>query len=704
MDDDAVAFFGLDGASGEYLLAARPAEVCAVALAEEPEARHVQDLRARVERARPNLGVAETVEDPADLSHAGWGVIFADNADPAIKDALGELLRHRAEQARARNEIYYQEYSGERGYHPGESKWDFLRSRGAAPSGPADPEAMPYYLLLVGDPEAIPYALQYQLDVQYAVGRIHFESPQQYADYAHAVVTAERANPRSRRAALVGVANANDRATQLSATRLVQPLFERLTAWQAQQDEASRWTVDHHVGDAASKAGFGRLLGGDNTPALLFSASHGLGYPNGDLRQARHQGALVCQDWPGPVEWRGELSPEQSISADDISDQAQLRGLIAFHFACFGAGTPRLDDFPQLVGAASALGAQLTRSIAPQAFVAQLPTRLLGHPGGGALAVVGHVERALGSSFLWTSPAGQQASVTAFEGALRRLMRGEPVGLAMEAFNARYAELCADLTQQVRRVNQQGRLPNEVELAQLWMGSTDARGYVVLGDPAARLVVSQPAGAASSTDQPATIRATPMSTPEANPTQVAHKLPPEPGSIVAGPVRVSTVRVDIDPVTGHVVVSTESLPRSPTNTPGASDDDVAYGLFGSSAAVTPLVDGLKGLADQLTSALGKLASDVSTLKVSTYTSDSVGTASYDPDQHTFGGPVTLRAFSSIRFDGETVSIVPEHEGVVDDRLWAVHKDMVERAQAHRAEFIAAAAAAASSILNAIRGV
>ena len=478
MNTDLFFSNGLDATTGDYLLPREltPQQVTQVARGQQWEPNHLEDLKRRIALTREyHYGVAEGI-DPLNLAQTGWGIIFAqgDENTEAIKEALKPLLDRRRSQAAAGSSHYYKEYVAEAGLLPKETKQQFLARQGAGP-GPADPESVPYYLLLIGPPDRIPFRFQYQLDVQYAVGRLHFDTLEEYARYAKGVVEVETGSvASSTQAAFFGPRNTCDPATTLSSDHLVKPLAAELTT------KFPNWQFTMALDEDGTKKRLSQLLSGPEPPALLFTASHGMAFPKGHPLQLDHQGALLCQDWPGVGEWHKAIPPDHYFSADDIGPHSRLQGLISFHFACFGAGTPRMDDFVRYsVGGA--------RELAPQDFLARLPQKMLAHPAGGVLAVIGHVERAWGYSFIWPAAARQLQTLATFSSTLRRLLNGYTVGAAMEYFNERYAELSTDLSSTLHEIDD-GAVVDDLELSRLWTSNNDARSYIVLGDPAVRLV------------------------------------------------------------------------------------------------------------------------------------------------------------------------------------------------------------------------
>jgi hypothetical protein len=401
----------------------------------------------------------------ANLSDLGWGVIFGDDADPKIREALSDLLEHRRRQATGKRDDYYREFIGAHSYRSGESASRFLARNGTG-SGPANPEKVPYYLLIVGDPEEIPFQFQYDLAPQYAVGRLHFETLEQYAAYARTVITAEtRTAPTPRHAVIFGPRHNMDQATNLTNDTLLKPLADSIS------ELSPPWSVDRLLGPEATKENLRRALASPKAPSLLFSASHGIQFAQTESLQMSHQGALVCQDWPG----FGKLSPEYYFSADDVPPDARLLGLIAFFLSACSAGTPQLDDFT------SGMGGEL-RTIAPRPFLAQLPQRLLGLPQGGALAVVGHVER------IWTSSLlGEVSEFGIFETTVRRLLGGQTVGASMEILTNRYVLLSSRLAHELRQAMFFKKEQDPAALFKMDIAVIDARNYIVIGDPAVRL-------------------------------------------------------------------------------------------------------------------------------------------------------------------------------------------------------------------------
>jgi hypothetical protein len=112
-EEDLLFFNGINGASGDYLLPPLSAEqVSKIAQGEEFDPDNLEDIELKKRQIEePDFAPIEGSRSQ-NLAETGWGVIFAYDADPAIPEALSELLDHRKKQASQQHEHYYQEYKG----------------------------------------------------------------------------------------------------------------------------------------------------------------------------------------------------------------------------------------------------------------------------------------------------------------------------------------------------------------------------------------------------------------------------------------------------------------------------------------------------------------------------------------------------------------------------------------------------------------
>jgi phosphatidylserine/phosphatidylglycerophosphate/cardiolipin synthase-like enzyme len=416
---------------------------------------------------------------PDDLKQSGWGVVFSAKTAPqekaGILEALDPLLQLRKQQAGGAYETggRFKIFHNEIGYQDGASAEDWLQARGVGPFMVNPSKGVPYYLLLIGSPDEIPFDFQYELDCFFAVGRLHFDTPQDYAKYAANIVSFERSSqPQQKTIALFNTRNPGDRATNLLHDQVAVPLMQGGDGLPPLGKDDG-YTIVPFLAKDASKDNLGKILRGATpagTPALLFTGSHGMAFDPAqpDLLES-NQGALVTADWQGPDT---PVTEEMYFTAADVPTDSSLSGTIYFCFACYGAACPQFDTY-------NYLGDQPLQ-IAPRTIFARLPRQLL---LAGAQAVIGHVDRSWAYSF---QNQQQQAMVDGFRDPLRRILHGRRIGEALDIFDQRWAAMSTELLRLINNRNAIGNVPDPL-LANRWVARDDARNYIILGDPAVRL-------------------------------------------------------------------------------------------------------------------------------------------------------------------------------------------------------------------------
>ena len=407
-----------------------------------------------------NLATDYSVDDPNDLTQAGWGILFASDADPAIQAQLQPLIDLRQKQVQDPN--LFKVFSGSNGVLPGQTADSWAQQRGVSLTAAVDPYqgGVPYYLLIVGSPDRISFEFQALLKMQWVVGRLAFDDVEDYGRYAQAVVEYESASfrPVQRKNAAVWVTrNYGDLATAMLSGAVCQDFLSSTN----QLGSRSGFNVDGFPNEKATKAQLTEILRGNlpgGPPAVFFTGSHG------------------C-DYTAPA------SPTNQFSADDIPADAKLQGTFGFLFACYSGGCPTTNSY-----SFNKDGSPIT--IAPAPMISRLPQALLSH---GTLALIAHVDLAFPYAFQNVSGTPQMQAVRT---PLELLMRGKRAGLAADSLSILWSSLSSQLSLALgsNAASPSGGAGQSVAasgaLAQMTIARDDARNYIVLGDPATKLRIA----------------------------------------------------------------------------------------------------------------------------------------------------------------------------------------------------------------------
>lgn len=413
----------------------------------------------------------EQKRNPAD-PNVGWGLVFAKDTPPEVRAALKPLLAHRAGRELA-------------DWDTGKALKFWLAKEGITPQE-RDTTNLPYYLLLVGNPQQIPFEAQYELDRLRAVGRLDLGTEASAYQTYVASVLAHEAQPQTAPIAVFAAARngPRDDATQLSGDHLIPGLVKTFQA------EAN---LKHTLQllDAPTLPTLKQALrpaDGGPSPALVFVAGHGMTLKPNDAQLQQLQGAWLTSEWQ-----RGYPKPkplESCLTAAHVGPDFCAPGSVIFSLACFGAGTTPTSEYARFYNRLH-LDALETQH-APAPFTAALAQKLLSYQHQGqpaaALAYIGHVDLSWGSSF-WDADNGKPRLLL-WETFTRRLLNGDTVGMAAD----RLADEVNDYHQQLANLAEANAKDDATlrEAGWAWIGRNNARGFIILGDPAVRLALPQP--------------------------------------------------------------------------------------------------------------------------------------------------------------------------------------------------------------------
>lgn len=607
--------------------------------------------------------------DPNSLADQGWAVVIPDNDHGNhLLEVVKPLIDKRSEDMEGDEVTVFR-------VPPHMSAPEAVKWIDQSVVGNQMESEIPAYALLLGDFDHISLETQHVLSTECHTGRIGFQTDQQYESYVDKLLRWEQAERDNQARAVFFCAKDGTAATELGDRLLIRPTVADAHA----QLEKGRFPVSEilDLEDEDPIDAGNRLLeaAGVEHPSILFSCSHGMGAPRRGWKTFDRQRALqgaIC------------LGDGEHIDANALVDTPFLPGGMWMFFACFGAGTPAISAYSHWLSKLKKVGqfggkidpvlASLPRDGDP-AFIAALPQTVLANPNG-PLAVVGHIDLAWSYSFQDLDKKTSQERHRRFQPLISQWARGSRAGVALGALLRAREQIKTDITISAdvaaRAEEMGGDAPDDrVRLGHRWMLHQDLDGYVLLGDPAARLAVNprsrKPAkakkAAASSTrvvTAPASIRDQPAK-PAATPTSAKNDEQPANESLEQ---------------TSDAVATDES------------DGPVTFGIFSRKKDKEPGF--FVKFSQRITNTMSKLVEDAVTLEVKTYVGDDVDTAPKIGDDMGKHPNVKLHAYTRCNLDGDIDQMWSKNENMSSEQqneLRTLHLEMVKNAQEHRNELL-----------------
>lgn len=425
--------------------------------------------------------------DVNDLSGQRWGVIAPRGPDgDRLLSLIEPLIEHRSKQQGAPVKKYRcpprLDITEAANWHRTEFDQGQTFSR-----------ELPRYQLILGDLDQVPLTLQQvQLAADGLVGRLAFRKDEDYASYVKKVIKYERQPPKESKGRSLFYTVRGSSETEQAYEQLMSPSMRAAEKdWKDGMFPASE-VSDLSPGFNQSPEELIRMVSGEQ-PSVLFSTSHGLGPPGAGWKteeQRLLQGAISF----GRRSWLG---------ARELAGRRFLPGGVWFMFACYGAGTPETSAYRrwleqlarrgQFSGDADAVLSGLPKP-GERPFIAALPQAALASEEG-PLGFIGHIDLAWSYSFNENNEAdGGQSRPGRFLDVIQSLLSGDRLG---NAFGVLSGSLNQKQTELVSLYDREASVdagelpetsrPDPTYRGHLWMVRQDLAGYMLLGDPAARL-------------------------------------------------------------------------------------------------------------------------------------------------------------------------------------------------------------------------